>query len=149
MKYNGTIMKIKSLTRAFSLIEILLVVVIIGVLAAIMLPDFAGRSELERLARAKTEIESTIGLALNMFEADTGNYPTTQLGLRALLMNPENLPNWKGPYIKKSNEFLDPWQNEYYYCYPGQKNIFSYDLVSPGPDGQLGTKDDITNIEEQ
>jgi len=134
--------------KAFTLIELLLVVVIIGVLAAIMLPSFSGRSEEARIIRAKTEIESTLGLALDMFEADTGGYPSTEQGLEALIIKPDGVLNWRGPYIKKSNRFEDPWESTYDYQFPGQQNTFSYDLISPGPDGQLGTEDDISNFDE-
>jgi len=140
--------KIK-IKKAFTLIELLLVVVIIGVLAAIMLPNFAGRTEEARKTRAKTEIESTLGLALDMFEADTGSYPKTEQGLNALIEKPQQLTNWHGPYIKKSNSFEDPWKNKYQYQCPGQHNTLGYDLISAGPDGQLGTEDDISNINEQ
>ena len=134
--------------KAFTLIELLLVVVIIGVLAAIMLPSFSGRSEEARKTRAKTEIESTLGLALDMFEADTGSYPSTEQSLDALIRKPEAVSNWRGPYIKKSNRFEDPWKNNYHYRYPGQYNTSGYDLISPGPDGQLGTEDDISNFDK-
>lgn len=137
------------LKKAFTLIELLLVVIIIGVLAAIMLPSFSGRSEEARRARAKTEIESTLGLALDMFEADTGSYPSTEQGLEALIRKPEQTVNWRGPYIKKSNSFQDPWKNKYHYQFPGQHNTSGYDIVSPGPDGRLGTDDDITNFDDQ
>jgi len=134
--------------KAFTLIELLLVVIIIGVLAAIMLPSFSGRSEEARRTRAKTEIESTLGLALDMFEADIGSYPSTEQGLDALIRKPDGADNWRGPYIKKSNRFEDPWRNNYHYQFPGQHNTFGYDLISPGPDGQLGTDDDISNFDE-
>lgn len=134
--------------NAFTLIELLLVVIIIGVLAAIVLPSFSGRSEEARRTRTKTEIESTLGLALDMFEADIGSYPSTEEGLEALIRKPDKANNWRGPYIKKSNKFRDPWRNNYHYQFPGQQNTFGYDLVSPGPDGQLGTDDDISNFDE-
>lgn len=137
------------LAKAFTLIELLLVVVIIGVLAAIMLPSFSGRSEEARKTRAKTEIESTLGLALDMFEADTGRYPTTQQSLDALLKKPDGVANWRGPYLKKSNRLEDPWNNKYYYRFPSQRNSFGYDLISAGPDGQSGTEDDISNFDEE
>jgi len=137
------------LKKAFTLIELLLVVIIIGVLAAIMLPSFSGRSEEARRTRAKTEIESTLGLALDMFEADAGSYPSTEQGLEALISKPDGIANWQGPYIKKSNRFEDPWKNQYHYQFPGQHNTSGYDVISPGPDNQLGTEDDISNFDDE
>jgi general secretion pathway protein G len=142
-------MKDGRIRKAFTLIELLLVVVIIGVLAAIMLPSFSGRSRQARITRTRTEIESTLALALDMFEADTGSYPTTELGLEALLAAPESVMNWGGPYLRKSNSFEDPWKHKYHYQCPGQFNISGYDLISGGPDGQFGTEDDISNLEQQ
>jgi general secretion pathway protein G len=142
-------MKDSKIKKAFTLIELLLVVVIIGVLAAIMLPSFSGRSQEARVTRAKTEIESTLALALDMFEADTGSYPTSEQGLDALLTAPQNVMNWRGPYLRKYYSFEDPWRNIYQYQYPGRYNASGYDLISPGPDAQVGTEDDISNFEQQ
>ncbi len=135
--------------KAFTLIELLLVVIIIGVLAAIMLPNFSGRSEEARKTRAKTEIENTLGLALDMYEADTGSYPTTEQGLDVLFKKPDQVINWRGPYVKKTNRFKDPWQNEYHYQFPGQQNVYGYDLTSSGPDRRLGSEDDISNFDDE
>ena len=134
--------------KAFTLMELLLVVAIIGVLAAMLLPNLSGRSEEARKARAKTEIVSTIGLALSMFESDTGKYPTTEQGLTALVNKPDQATTWRGPYIQQAKQFIDPWGNPYHYECPGQHNVTSYDLASAGPDGSLGTEDDITNFDD-
>lgn len=133
----------------FTLMEMLIVVAIIGVLAAFILPNLSGRSEEARRARALSEIQSSLGLALNMFESDTGRYPTTEQGLEILIQSGEEVRNWKGPYITKANAFQDPWGNQYHYEYPGQQNPRGYDLVSVGPDGQLGSEDDIANYDTQ
>lgn len=136
--------------KGFTLMELLLVVTIIGVLAAMLLPNISGRSEEARKTRAKSEIVSTIGLALTMFESDTGGYPTTEQGLEALIVAPDSVSSkWRGPYIRQTRQFKDPWGNEYQYQYPGQNNTTSYDLTSAGPDGQTGTEDDITNYDDE
>ena len=89
--------------RAFTLIELLLVMVILAVLAALVLPRFAGRSEDARQKAAQTQITSLFGLALDVYEADNGSYPSTTQGLDALWGQPTGTPeakNWKGPYLK-------------------------------------------------
>lgn len=133
--------------KGFTLIEIMVVVIIIGVLAALVIPRFAGRTEQARKAAAKTQIDSLFSSALDMYEADNGNYPSTEQGLQALRVQPTTDPvpkNWKGPYLKKDVP-VDPWGNVYVYTYPGTHNPSGYDLYSLGPDGQDGTDDDIAN----
>ena len=128
---------------AFTLVEMLLVLVILAVLAAIVIPKFSGRSQQAKEAAAKTDIAG-IELALDAFEVDTGGYPQGSNGLGALLEQPSNAQNWKGPYLKKSLP-TDPWQNAYIYTYPGKNNANGYDLLSTGPDGRAGGDDDISN----
>ena len=129
--------------RAFTLIELLLVLVILGILAAIVVPKFAGRTEQARLTAAQSQI-STFGTALDSFEVDMGYYPKGKSGLRDLVEAPREAQNWKGPYMKNDIP-LDPWGNEYVYEYPGKRNAKSYDLMSMGPDGRVGGDDDISN----
>src|SRR5687768_18540749 len=106
--------------RAFTLVEMLLVLVILAVLAAIVIPKFSGRSQQAKETAAKSQIAS-IEMALDAFEVDTGFYPSGNNGLNALLDPPNNAPNWKGPYLKKGIP-LDPWGNPYAYSYPGRNN---------------------------
>jgi general secretion pathway protein G len=75
---------------------------------------------------------------------DTGTYPNGQDGLRALVVQPTNVTSWRGPYLE-SDIPLDPWGHPYIYEYPGKLHPSGYDIVSMGPDGQLGTADDIYN----
>ncbi len=130
----------------FTLVEMLLVLVILAVLAAVVIPKFSGRSEQAKVTAAKSEINS-FELALDAFEVDNGFYPQGSAGLSALVEQPSNAQNWKGPYLKK-NVPLDPWGNAYVYVYPGKNNPSGYDLMSPGPDGRSGGGDDINNWDE-
>ena len=129
----------------FTLIELLLVVVIIGILAALVVPRLVGRSEDARIAAAEIDL-ATLGTLLGHYEIDNGRFPSTDQGLMALIAPPSTAPeprNWKGPYIEAINLPLDPWDNPYVYVYPGNLNPNGYDLYSIGPDDQEGTDDDI------
>lgn len=129
--------------RAFTLVEMLLVLVILAILAAIVIPKFAGRSQQAKETAAKSQI-SSIELALDAYEVDTGGYPPGNAGLDSLTNEPNGVQNWKGPYLKKGVP-LDPWGNPYVYTYPGKNNAKGYDLMSMGPDGRAGGDDDVTN----
>jgi general secretion pathway protein G len=120
------------------LIELLLVMVIIAILAAIVVPKFTGR-KLEAQIKAAQQDISTIKTQLAAFEIDNGHYPTQDEGLNALVTNPGNLQNWK-PYLDKAP--LDPWGHPYVYHNPGA-NGQDFDLFSAGPDGQEGSADDV------
>jgi len=128
---------------AFTMVELLLVLVILATLAAIVIPKFTGRSEQARVTAAQTEI-SGIEVALDAFEVDNGYYPKGKDGLNALMEKPEDAPNWRGPYLKKPVG-NDPWKNPYTYECPGRNNETGYDLASAGPDHTPGTEDDISN----
>jgi general secretion pathway protein G len=117
--------------------------VILVALAAVVVPKFTGRSEQAQVTAASTDI-ANLEVALDAFEVDTGRYPTTTEGLRALVEEPSNLRNWKGPYIKKGVP-NDPWGNPYVYTQPGRHNKYGFDLYSYGPDGREGGDDDIDN----
>lgn len=133
--------------QGFTMIEILLVVIIISVLAAMIVPNFVGKGQKARLSAAKADIESNLTLALDMYELENGTYPSTEQGLKALVVKPQSSPvpeDWSGPYLKKKKIPTDPWGREYQYSAPGVKNPESYDLFSFGPDG-VESDDDITN----
>lgn len=134
--------------HGFTLIELMLVVIIIGILAALVVPRLAGRSEQARQAAAKADIEANIATALDLYELDNGHYPTTEQGLIALVTKPSVPPvpqNWRSPYIKK--EPKDPWGRAYMYTSPGVHNTLDYDLASWGRDGVEGGGDDVVNWE--
>ncbi len=128
--------------QGFTLVELLLVLVILGALAAIVVPKFSGRSEQAKQTAAQTQI-SSFETALNSFEVDNGYYPQGKEGLADLLTPPKNATNWRGPYIKEIP--TDPWGGEYNYENPGKVNIAGFDIYSAGPDQRTGTEDDITN----
>lgn len=124
----------------FTLTEIMLVVVIIGILAALVIPRIAGSGERARIIAAHTDINGGIKSALGQYEVDNGYYPKS---LQDLLVQPGNARNWHGPYLDSIP--VDPWGNKYVYYYPGKHNPAGYDLLSVGPDGREGTEDDIGN----
>lgn len=132
--------------RAFTLVELLLVLVILAVLAMVVVPKFTGRSEQARETAAKTDI-ANLETALDAFEVDCGRFPSTEEGLAVLLQAPAGVQNWRGPYIKRTP--VDPWGNAYLYRYPGAHNPSSYDLSSGGPDGREGGDNDISNWTQQ
>ena len=134
--------------KGFTLVEIMLVVIIIGVLIAMVVPNLAGRGEQARRAAAQADIEVNISTALDLYEFDSGRYPTGEQGLIALLVAPTSTPvpmNWSGPYLKKRRIPQDPWGQNYIYVSPGVHNTDSYDLYTVGSDGAQGTDDDVTN----
>ena len=140
-------MKKRNIQNGFTLIELLLVLVILAVLSAAIVPKFAKRGQQAKETTAKTDI-ANLEVVFDMFEIDTGRYPTTSEALGALLRAPASVKDdWKGPYLKRGIP-KDPWGNEYAYRQPGQHNEYGYDLYSYGPDGVNGTEDDITNWSE-
>src|SRR5690606_34563191 len=131
----------------FTLIEILLVVIIIGILSAMVAPRLMGRSNSARIAAAESDINVNIPTALKLFELDNGFYPTTEQGLEALVKAPVLAPipeNWNGPYLDKAP--VDPWGHPYQYASPGVHRPHDYDLSSLGKDaGANAAEDDIKN----
>jgi general secretion pathway protein G len=130
------------LSRAFTLVEIMLVVAIIGILAALVIPKIAGKSEQARETAAMADIKGGVKSALDQYNVDMGTYPS---GLQDLITPPRNSRNWHGPYFDPPQIPTDPWGNPYLYAYPGKHNSTGYDLWSAGPDGKSGDADDIGN----
>ena len=128
----------------FTLIEIMVVVVIIGLLAAIVVPNLIGNIDTASVARSRQDVRG-VETALNLYRLDNFRYPSTNQGLQALVSNPgiAAAPNWKsGGYLRSVP--LDPWSNAYQYLNPGQRSEF--DVFSYGADGQEGGEGINTDI---
>lgn len=125
--------------RGFTLIEIMVVITILGILAALIVPRVVGRTDDARVAAAKQDIAQIMG-ALKLYRLDNGRYPTTEQGLRALIERPSAEPmpnNWKqGGYLERNSIPKDPWGKEYQYMNPGLRG--EIDVFSLGRDGQTG-----------
>ena len=132
----GNKLKLRLLGKGgFTLLELLIVMIIIGLLAALIGPKMIGRVGESRQTVAKQQIEG-FSSALEMYKLDTTKYPTQEQGLEALVTQPQGINNWKGPYLKKKFIPKDPWGNNYVYTYPGEHG--DYDMVSYGADGNSG-----------
>jgi len=130
--------------RGFTLIELLVVVIIIGLLAGFVAPRYFSQVGKSEVSVAKAQIDA-LEKALDTYRLDTGHYPSTELGLNALVQRPASEPKWSGPYLRKDVP-LDPWGKPYVYKMPGEKDDF--DLLSYGKDGQpggTGENADLTN----
>ena len=133
--------------RGFTLIEIMVVIIILGILAGLLVPRIIGRPEEAKQVKAQIQIEG-LGTALMLYKLDNGMYPDTEQGLEALVEQPETgvIPKkWrKGGYLEKSKVPLDPWGNEFVYLSPG---IYGdYDIISYGFDGVPGGEDKDKDI---
>ncbi len=136
--------KFKNGEKGFTFFEILVVITIIGLLAALVGPRLWGKISGAKQSAAKAQIE-LFGTALDAFRLDVGRYPTTEEGLKALREKPSGMENWRGPYLPKEIP-LDPWKRSYVYRSPGQYG--DYDIISYGADGVEGGEgenEDVVN----
>jgi len=128
--------------QGFTLIELLIVMVILGILAALVGPRMFGKVGKSRQKGAKAQI-SLFETAMDTYRLDVGKYPTTDQGLEALRVKPDDVEKWDGPYLPKEVP-LDPWGNHYVYESPGEHG--DYDIISMGADGELGGEGEDADI---
>lgn len=128
--------------RGFTLLELLVVMVIIGLLAGYVGPKYFAQIGKSEIKVARAQIDS-LDKSLDQFRLDTGHYPSAEEGLASLVTRPANEPKWDGPYLKKGVP-QDPWGNPYVYKIPGEHS--EYDLLSYGKDGQPGGEGEAADI---
>lgn len=131
--------------KGFTLLELLIVLIIIGLLAALVGPKLISRVGESKQKTGKVQIEM-LSTALDTFRLDTGKYPDEEQGLNALI-NASDIKNWKGPYLKKKFVPKDPWGNDYIYKYDSESKEF--EILSFGADGVEGGKGDDADISSQ
>jgi general secretion pathway protein G len=135
----------QSMKRGFTLIELMVVILILAILAALIVPKVMGRTGQAKIAAAKSD-EAALDTALKSFHLDCDRYPTTEEGLNALRTPPSGLEGkYKGPYLDKDVP-LDPWGNPYQYQCPGSSGSDSYTITSYGADGVAGGDGDNADI---
>ena len=128
--------------QGFTLIEIMIVIIIIGLMAALVGPKLFGKLTTAKLKATKAQIE-LFGTALDAFRLDVGRYPSTEEGLNGLRTKPSGVTNWQGPYLPKEIP-VDPWGKAYVYRSPGEHG--AYDLISYGLDGVEGGEGENQDI---
>ncbi len=136
--------KIRASRSGFTLLEILLVVVIIGMLVTVAAINIVPRLGEAQETTARQQIQ-TYNTGIELYLMHVGSYPTTEQGLESLISAPGGAVNWRGPYLKPPVIRDDPWHRKYIYRYPGERNSSGCDIFSAGPDGIPGNDDDIGN----
>ena len=135
----------KRTSAAFTLIEIMVVVIILGILAATIIPQFMGTTSDAKISAAKSQI-AELESALERFYVHMDRYPTPEEGLKVLVDAPANddSKKWRGPYVKQLRN--DPWGNPYQYIFPGTHHPTSFDLWSRGSDGAEGGEGEAADL---
>jgi general secretion pathway protein G len=136
------------LRNAFTLLEILVVLAILGLLTGLVIANLGQTQQNAEKAATRMMVRSSLKTAINLYRISVSDYPSTADGLQALVARPSSslASRWSGPYIEGAVP-TDPWGQPYHYAYPGTHNKDGYDLWSSGPDRTSGTPDDITNWE--
>ncbi len=129
--------------NGFTLMEMLVVLVVIGLIAAVAIPQVMRLLESAKHKAARIQLE-TVSQSLNYYQLDTGGYPTTEQGLKALWQAPAQNDDWRGPYVRQERQLLDPWGHPLVYRAPGQNG--AYDLISLGSDGKEGGTGDDADL---
>ncbi|MEC4726196.1 type II secretion system major pseudopilin GspG [Shewanella sp. D64] len=137
-------MKVRNKQQGFTLLEVMVVIVILGILASMVVPNLMGNKDKADIQKAISDIVA-LENSLDMYKLDNSIYPTTEQGLEALTQKPTGSPeprNYREDgYVKRISQ--DPWRNDYLLLSPGENG--KIDIFSAGPDGQAGTEDDIGN----
>ncbi len=142
MVFRRKLQRLGGMQKGFTLLELLVVMVIIGLLAGYVGPKYFSQIGKSEVKAARAQIDA-LGKALEQYRLDTGKYPTSEEGLAALVTRPANEAKWDGPYLAKKVP-MDPWGNPYLYKYPGEHG--DYDLISNGKDGQPGGEGEAADI---
>ncbi|MBC8138950.1 MAG: type II secretion system major pseudopilin GspG [Fibrella sp.] len=145
-RLKGSFTPAKRTQGAFTLIEMLVVVLILAILAALIVPRVVGRTSDAKRAKAASDI-ATLSSLLQQYRVDNDSFPTTEDGLNALRVQPSGAANWRGPYTSKSIP-ADPWGNEYSFEAPGPDGQ-DYVIISYGADGAPGGESDNADISSE
>ncbi|GAB4316996.1 MAG: type II secretion system major pseudopilin GspG [Candidatus Sumerlaeia bacterium] len=147
MKSRGAL--IPAGRRAFTFLEIMLVVVIIGILLGIVGPRLVGQRKKAKITATKAQMD-VLANALARYEMDVGDFPSESQGLKALMEKPSDVPeeDWEGPYLNDPKGLKDAWNEPFIYKFPSEHGK-DYDLMSKGNDRQEGTEDDIKNWSDE
>src|SRR6202051_963553 len=134
----------ESRDEGFTLLEILVVMVILGLLIGLVAPAALRQLGGARVSIAHQSIER-LASVLDLYKLDVGSYPTTEQGLQALIERPADVSEWNGPYLKGEQPPMDPWNHPFVYSSPSTRNGHDYDLCSHGPSGSAAQQDMICN----